>query len=118
MEQEWVIRAPSDGIITGIQKRQGEMIGSSDSVVTLTENALEQGRCLCPSRFGYDLFHWPSSQYPFPQSAAACSKPELWWFAWGRVLRSCLDMISQLQLHRLGGLGIPILIEVPGQLCM
>ena len=23
------------------------------------------------------------------------------------------DMISQLQLHRLGGLGIPILIEVP-----
>jgi len=111
LEQEWVIRAPADGIITGIQKRQGELVGSSDSIVTLTEDAsntvvayLPQGLEV-PLSIGETVTIRSRSQQLRQASAMVVRM--------GTSFEIMPDMISQLQLHRLGGLGIPILIQVP-----
>jgi multidrug resistance efflux pump len=114
LEQEWVIRAPADGIITGIQKRQGELVGSSDSIVTLTEDAsntvvayLPQGLEV-PLSIGETVTIRSRSQQLRQASAMVVRM--------GTSFEIMPDMISQLQLHRLGGLGIPILIQVPDTL--
>ncbi len=111
MEQEWVIRAPSDGIITGIQKRQGEMIGSSDSVVTLTENASNKVVAYVPQ--GLDIPLSIGQAVTIRSRSQRLQQARAVVVRMGESFEIMPDMISQLQLHRLGGLGIPILIEVP-----
>jgi len=111
MEQEWIIRAPSDGIITGIQKRQGEMIGSSDSVVTLTENASNKVVAYVPQ--GLDIPLSIGQAVTIRSRSQRLQQARAVVVRMGESFEIMPDMISQLQLHRLGGLGIPILIEVP-----
>ena len=113
LEQEWIIRAPKDGIITSIQKRAGEMVGSSDSIATLTQSGtrtiiayLPQGSEI-PISAGQEVEIKTRSQF-VRYCTAKVSKV-------GESYESMPDQLSQLQLFKAGGFGIPILIDMPDE---
>jgi multidrug resistance efflux pump len=113
LEQEWLIRAPVDGVITAIQKRSGEMVGSSDSIATLTQSGtrsviafLPQGSEI-PLSIGQSLEIKTRSQF-VKQCKGTVTKV-------GESYEPMPDQLSQLQLFKIGGIGIPILIELPDE---
>lgn len=113
LEQEWVIRAPADGVITAIQKRSGEMVGSSDSIVTLTQSGtrsviafLPQGSEI-PISEGQPLEIKTRTQF-VRHCKGSVTKV-------GESYEPMPDQLSQLQLFKVGGIGIPILIELPDE---
>lgn len=111
LEQDWIIRAPVTGTVTAIQKRSGEMVGNSDSIITLTQTKsdiviayLPQGSEI-PIQVGQKV-----NIKTRTQSVRECQASII---RIGSSYELMPDMLSQLQLHKLGGIGVPIMINLP-----
>ncbi|MBT5926825.1 MAG: HlyD family efflux transporter periplasmic adaptor subunit [Verrucomicrobia bacterium] len=111
LEQDWIIRAPTDGTVTAIQKRQGEMVGSSDSIITLTESKsdtvityLPQGSEI-PVKIGQKVNIKTRTQLVRECQATIVRI--------GTSYELMPDMLSQLQLYKLGGIGVPLIMQLP-----
>ncbi len=111
LEQDWVIRAPADGIVTAIQKRHGEMVGSSDSIITLTQSKADTIIAYLPQ----------GSEIPVQvgQKVNIKTRTQIVRECQGTIIRVgssyelMPDTLSQMQLYKLGGIGVPLMIQLP-----
>jgi multidrug resistance efflux pump len=111
LERERVVKAPADGMITAIQKRMGEVVGASDSIVTLTQSGTDTVIAYLPL----------GSEVPFELGEKVLIKSRT------QRVRQCIGHVTQLgssyelmpealskiQLFKLGGTGIPMTIKLP-----
>lgn len=111
LQEEWIIRAPVTGTVSAIQKRNGEMVGSSDSIITLTQTKsdvviayLPQGSEI-PVQVGQKV-----NIKTRTQSVRECQASII---RVGTSYELMPDMLSQLQLYKLGGIGVPLMVKLP-----
>ena len=111
LEQEWILRAPADGTVTAIQKRRGEMVKSSDSIITLTQTRSDTVIAYLPQGSEIPIHIGQKVQIKTrTQSARECQATVI---RVGNSYELMPDMLSQLQLYKLGGIGVPLILQLP-----
>tara|TARA_A100001011_G_scaffold311394_1_gene328395 strand:+ start:2103 stop:3239 length:1137 start_codon:yes stop_codon:yes gene_type:complete len=111
LEQEWVIRAPATGTVTAIQKRNGEMVSSSESIITLTQTQSDMVIAYLPQGSEIPVLVGQSVNIKTrTQSVRECQATIV---RVGTSYEVMPDMLSQLQLYKLGGIGVPLIVKLP-----
>ena len=111
LEQEWVIRAPATGTVTAIQKRNGEMVNSSESIITLTQTQSDMVIAYLPQGSEIPVLVGQSVNIKTrTQSVRECQATIV---RVGTSYELMPDMLSQLQLYKLGGIGVPLMVKLP-----
>jgi multidrug resistance efflux pump len=111
LEQEWVIRAPATGTVTAIQKRNGEMVNSSESIITLTQTQSDTVIAYLPQGSEIPILVGQSVNIKTrTQSVRECQATIV---RVGSSYEMMPDMLSQLQLYKLGGIGVPLIVKLP-----
>ncbi len=112
LEQEWVIRAPATGTVTAIQKRNGEMVNSSESDHHTHPNPIGHGdRLLC--RRGSEIPVLVGQSVNIKTRTQSVRECQATIVRVGTSYEMMPDMLSQLQLYKLGGIGVPLIVKLP-----